>query len=90
MQLLHSGDIWAAPPTQEEVEVLHRATAALHNLTDAQPDADRARRDGRILRCLEKIRAYVGHLRLVLAGGEDLSNEQSCLKRELVIVQWYS
>ncbi|KRX43407.1 Adenomatous polyposis coli protein [Trichinella murrelli] len=63
IRLLHPSEVSAVQPTSEDVEVFHRASEALRNIARFQKEKTAQHRELKILRCLEKIRLYVLHLR---------------------------
>ncbi|KAL1230016.1 Adenomatous polyposis coli protein [Trichinella pseudospiralis] len=63
IRLLHPSEVSAVQPTSEDVEVFHRASEALRNIARFQKEKTAQNRELKILRCLEKIRLYVLHLR---------------------------
>lgn len=62
--LLHPID-WSSQPTTEDVEVFRRVSVAIRNLVHASGDQRRSRREAKVLRQLEQLRAYSMHLRVI-------------------------
>ena len=65
IQLLHGSDKDAGllGKTRGSKSARARAAAALHNIVHSHPDDKRGRREARVLRLLEQIRAHCDQLR---------------------------
>ncbi|XP_052063943.1 adenomatous polyposis coli protein-like isoform X1 [Mytilus californianus] len=73
IQLLHGSDKDSAllGNTRGSKEARARAAAALHNIVHSHPDDKRGRREARVLRLLEQLRAHCDQLRDSLDEEED-------------------
>lgn len=73
IQLLHGSDKDSAllGNTRGSKAARARASAALHNIVHSHPDDKRGRREARVLRLLEQIRAHCDQLRELLSDDED-------------------
>ena len=70
IQLLHGSeqDTGLLGNTRGSQAARARASAALHNIVHSHPDDKRGRREARVLRLLEQIRAHCDQIRLVHDG----------------------
>jgi adenomatosis polyposis coli protein len=73
IQLLHGSDKDSAllGNTRGSKEARARAAAALHNIVHSHPDDKRGRREARVLRLLEQIRAHCDLLKDCLEDEEE-------------------
>lgn len=73
IQLLHGSDKDSAllGNTRGSKAARARASAALHNIVHSHPDDKRGRREARVLRLLEQIRAHCDQLRENSSDEED-------------------
>ena len=80
MQLLHGSDkdTGLLGNTRGSKAARARAAAALHNIVHSHPDDKRGRREARVLRLLEQIRAHCDQLRELTEELED--DEESHLR----------
>jgi adenomatosis polyposis coli protein len=79
IQLLHGSDKDAGllGNTRGSKAARARAAAALHNIVHSHPDDKRGRREARVLRLLEQIRAHCDQLRCMLASEEGSEGNRS-------------
>ena len=78
IQLLHGSDKDSAllGNTRGSKAARARASAALHNIVHSHPDDKRGRREARVLRLLEQIRAHCDQLREVTSDEEEEGKDQ--------------
>ncbi len=86
IQLLHGNDKDSGllGNTRGSKQARARAAAALHNLVHSHPDDKRGRREARVLRLLEQIRAHCDQLRDAAGGGAGCSDEDDEEKKHLL------
>ena len=78
VQLLHGSDKDSVlGNTRGRKTARARAAAALHNIVHSHPDDKRGRREARVLRLLEQIRAHCDQLRDSPDEDEDAENQDS-------------
>ena len=77
IQLLHGSDKDSAllGNTRGSKAARARAAAALHNIVHSHPDDKRGRREARVLRLLEQIRAHCDQLREMSSEDGEEDNE---------------
>ena len=73
IQLLHGSDTenGLLGKTRGSKAARARASAALHNIVHSHPDDKRGRREARVLRLLEQIRAHCDQLRTIQGESEE-------------------
>ncbi|XP_078329489.1 uncharacterized protein LOC111111223 isoform X2 [Crassostrea virginica] len=78
IQLLHGSDKDSGllGNTRGSKAARERAAAALHNIVHSHPDDKRGRREARVLRFLEQIRAHCDQLREIQEENQDNSDEK--------------
>ena len=78
IQLLHGSDKDSGllGNTRGSKAARERAAAALHNIVHSHPDDKRGRREARVLRFLEQIRAHCDQLREIQEENQDNSGEK--------------
>ncbi|XP_061185422.1 adenomatous polyposis coli protein-like isoform X2 [Saccostrea echinata] len=77
IQLLHGSDKDSGllGNTRGSKAARERAAAALHNIVHSHPDDKRGRREARVLRFLEQIRAHCDQLREIQNDGQEMSED---------------
>lgn len=78
IQLLHGSDKDSGllGNTRGSKAARERAAAALHNIVHSHPDDKRGRREARVLRFLEQIRAHCDQLREIQEDSPEMSGEK--------------
>ena len=78
IQLLHGSDQDSSllGNTRGSTAARARAAASLHNIVHSHPDDKRGRREARVLRLLEQIRAHCDQLRELSSDDEDGDKQQ--------------
>lgn len=78
IQLLHGSDKDSGllGNTRGSKAARERAAAALHNIVHSHPDDKRGRREARVLRFLEQIRAHCDQLREIQEDSPEMSGKK--------------
>lgn len=92
IQLLHGSDKDSGllGNTRGSKAARERAAAALHNIVHSHPDDKRGRREARVLRFLEQIRAHCDQLREIQEDSPEMSGKKWGSLRETFLGIFFS